>query len=104
MSKFYIQSGEVSSVVAAADAEGAALWALNRAIEQHLPIEQIEQQQISNAMIQALLDELAGFESEVLVSEVGFGHDEVAAFETSQLITVWTSLIQAIDQLMKKIG
>lgn len=104
MSKFYIQSRDVSFVVSAVDAEGAALWLLNRVIEQHLPIEQIEQRQICNEMALALLDELAGFGEEIHVSEIGFGHEEVAVFDTLNLIEVWGSLIRAIDNLLEQLG
>ena len=33
MAKFYLQSGKVSFIVNAQDAEGAALWAMHRTIE-----------------------------------------------------------------------
>ena len=103
MSKFYIQSGDVSFVVSAADAEGAALWLLNHVIEQHLPVEQIEQRQITNEMACALLDELAGFGDEIHVSEIGFGRDESAVFYTLESIEVWCSLIRAIDNLLEQL-
>lgn len=103
MSKFYIQSGDVSFVVSAADAEGAALWLLNRVIEQHLPVEQIEQRQIGDEMAMALLDELAGFGEEIHVSEIGFGNDEADVFDTLNLIEVWGSLIRAIDNLLEQL-
>ena len=104
MAKFYIQSGEVSFVVSAADSQAAALWALNRIIDQHLPIEQIEQRQMGNEMVEALLDELAGVEAYFFVSQTGFESADHEIFETSNLIEVWTSLLRAIDRLLDQIG
>jgi hypothetical protein len=86
MPKYYVQSGNVSFVVTAADAEGAALWVLNRLIDARTPGVPLGLGQVFN------------------ISEIGFGRDEVAIFETHGLFYKWRTLQRAIQHLFDQLG
>ena len=113
MAKYYIESGDVSFVVSACDAEGAALWAMHRVIDgkindwESLGGESVFTDGYSRQIegvpaaipYEAMLDGLAEFDTEIRLSERGFGYDEAGCLETETIFHTWRQLMMAVDRL-----
>lgn len=113
MAKYYIESGNVSFVVSACDAEGAALWAMHRIIDGKINdwengsndsvLDDGYRRQIDGVPAavpyEAMLDGLAEFDSEIRLSERGFGYDEAGCLETESIFHTWRQLMMAVDRL-----
>lgn len=113
MPKYYIESGEVSFVVSACDAEGAALWAMHRVIDSKINdwemmagesvLDDGYGRQIDGVPAaipyEAMLEGLAEFDSEIRLSERGFGYDEAGCLETETIFHTWRQLMMAVDRL-----
>lgn len=120
MAKFYIQSGTVSFVVCATDAEGAALWAMHRVIDEKIcdyeeqklldmwfedeedeePIEGVPQA----VPYEAMLEGLAEFGDMIMISEIGVGRDEAGLLHTEDIFGQWRQLMTAVDRLFDQMG
>jgi len=122
MPKYYIQSGTVSFIVSACDPEGAALWAMHRAMDEKicdyedeimdsvadplsLPIDESEIQGVPEAIpYEAMLNGLAMFSENISVSERGLGHSEAGELETEEIFHQWRQLMQAVDRLHDRLN
>ena len=120
MAKFYVQSNQVSFVVCSADAEGAALWAMHRVIDE--AICDYEEQRLLDQWFEdsfddepidgvpeavpyeAMLDGLACFAETIKVSEIGYGRDEAGLIRTEEIFGQWRQLMQAVDRLCDQMG
>ena len=122
MAKYYIQSGSVSYVVNACDAEGAALWAMHRIMDEKicdyedallandidpfdLPISDEHLREVPQAVpYEAMLEGLAQFEETIMVGERGFGHVDAGELDTEDIFHQWRQLMQAVDRLHDRLG
>ena len=122
MAKYYIQSKNVSFVVCGTAAEGAALWAMHRVIDEKIcdfeeqklldrwfededcfddePIDDVPQAIPYNAM----LDGLAEFGEMISISEIGAGRDEAGLLHTEEIFRQWRQLMKAVDHLFDQMG
>ena len=122
MPKYYIESGNVSFVVCANDAEGAALWAMHRTIDDKIcdyedevllrgqlvqdalayetPIDGVP----DNVPFEPMLEGLAEFDETILISEVGFGRDDGGRMDTDETFGQWRQLMMAMDRLFDERG
>ena len=103
MAKYYIQSGEVQVVVSAVDAEGAALFVLNQTINKLLPVNAQDTRDIDDNTMRFAIQCLEVLGDEFKISEIGFGHGEVAIFDTELLFKRWCELVCAMNQLMDRL-
>lgn len=103
MAKYYIQSGEINVVVSAGDAEAAALFVLNQTINSLLEIENVDERLIDNSNMEFVIQCLELLDNEFLVSEIGFGRNEVATFDTELMFKRWCELMTAMNELMDRI-
>ena len=113
MAKYYIQSGNVSFVVSACDAEGAALWAMHRIIDSKICDWEDEtgNQSVMDGYTreidgipaavpyEAMLAGLAEFEEDIRLSERGFGYDEAGCLDTETIFHSWRQLMMAVARL-----
>lgn len=104
MAKFYIHSGEKEVVVTAADAQGAALWLVNRTIRNCQGPDGVtdfalDDERFLNAVF--AMDQLG---EEILVSEIGFGQSEAGAFETEWMFEQWSGLIDSMSHLLDQLN
>ena len=127
MSKYYIQSGQVSFVVCACDVEGAALWTMHRIMDEkicdyedeilnldqdpyaadpfNLPISETEIVGVPEAIpYEAMLNGLAQFGETIKVSQRGFGHIDAGELQTEEIFHQWRQLMQAVDRLHDRLG
>jgi hypothetical protein len=126
MPKYYLQSGTVSFVVCAVDAEGAALWAMHRTMDKMieayeaakaqwrdpefddelgelLQAEQNAELGIPEAIpYDAMLEGLACFDHVIRLSELGYGREEVGLLSTEDIFHKWRQLMLAVDRLHRK--
>ena len=121
MAKYYIQSGNVSFVVAAHDVEGAALWAMHRTIEKMVVAFEdeceglrISHEEFGDADSEPLdsdddfylpmLDGLAEFDETIKCSQIGFGREDAGTLETEKVFLHWRQLMQAADYLFDRLN
>jgi hypothetical protein len=105
MPKFYVQSGDVSLVVSAMDAEGAALWAIHQ--HSRLP-ESAGQLADESAELPDWDDLLPDFAAElpelgktISVSERGSGRAEAGRFATDAALAKYGQLLVAVERLLE---
>ena len=127
MPKYYVQSNNVNFIVGANDAEGAALWAMHRIIDEKIcdfeeanmlrdlddlfedpeqtlqPTESIEGCPQS-VPLEPMLEGLAEFDETVTVSELGLGRDDAGRFETEEIFRQWRQLMTAVDRMFDQLG
>jgi hypothetical protein len=114
MPKYYIQSGRVNLIVNAADAEGGALWAINRVVQQYLPAGDLgrssadlaSEPQPANGKIRAnaLTAAMDQFDAEIRVSELGLGRDDAGTLDTELTARLWLEISDALDWLMNQLN
>ena len=99
MNKFYVQSGSHSWIVQSKDAEGAALWLLDQSIGPFQPGVDFQPATLNSDTLFQILDGLAQLDSEMNVSQVGFGRHEAGLFDTGELFNTWRSLSGSLNSL-----
>ena len=120
MAKFYIQSGNVSFVVTANDAEGAALWAMHQTIERMIEInEEMDEFYLNHSceldgeqnesdrefqIYSSMLDGLAQFAETIKCSQRGFGRDDAGELDTDEVFRHWNQLMRAADRLFDRLN
>lgn len=120
MAKYYITSNKVSFVVCANDAEGAALWAMHRVIDEKIC--DFEEQKLLNQWFEddfddepidgipqavpyeAMLDGIAEFGEMIKISEMGADRDEAGLLFTEDIFGQWRQLMTAVDRLFDQMG
>lgn len=99
MAKYYVQSGNVSTVIAADDAEKAALWVVHKAMQQVVPVyeddELTPQQKSEVAVVQGVM--VLG--NSLRVSQVGFDREDCQELDTFELVVHWHQLMVALTKL-----
>lgn len=99
MAKYYVQSGNVRSVIAADDAEKAALWVVHQAMQQVVPVYEDEgrtpEQKSELTAAQGIM--VLGYV--VATSEIGFDRDDATQLETFELVMHWHQLMAALAKL-----
>lgn len=99
MAKYYVESGTMQLVTEAEDNRGAALWAIHRCMEQVLPVCPDDPQQPSEKAHKLHERGCYVLDNQICVSERGFGREDAARFETSEVFVEWNQLMMAIAQL-----
>ena len=100
MPKYYIQSEDVSWIVIAQDAEGAALWTLNQTLQSYLDRDAVSNTAASSKeQLFRILEGLAQFASEIQVSQVGWGASDTESFDTGEIFNTWRRLSSSLDHL-----
>lgn len=105
MPKFYVQSGEVSLVVTAMDAEGAALWA----IHQHTQLPESPEEACTEAaglpdwddLLPVWAADLPELGATIRVSERGAGRSDAGRFATDEALAKYGQLLVAVERLLE---
>lgn len=104
MPKFYVQTGTLTKIVIAEDAQGAALATVHNVLGDAINTEQ----RISTPLQIVDQDEVADicdrFEDQVHVSEIGFGRSEAGLFNLEEIIQSWHQLMVAIENMINRIA
>ncbi|PQO31739.1 hypothetical protein [Blastopirellula marina] len=97
MAKFYVESGSLRLIVDAADARRAALWAVHRALEHILPNEEEELDVDNLPEVEPIGAMVLG--DAIRLSERGFENTDATQFETLDIISEWSQLMQALTRM-----
>lgn len=97
MAKFYVESGSLRLIVDAADARRAALWAVHRALEHILPNEEEELDVDNLPEVEPIGAMVLG--DAIRLSERGFENNDATHFETLDIISEWSQLMQALTRM-----
>ena len=104
MPKFYVQTGTLSEIVIAEDAQGAALATIHNVLGDAIDKDQC----ISSAMQivdqNEVVDICNRFEDQVLVSEIGFGRSEAGFFSVEEILQQWHQLMVAIENMFNRLA
>lgn len=101
MAKYYVQSGNVRTVVSADDHEKAALWVIHKALQQVVPVYEdgeLSPEKKGEAMI---IQGVMVLGNEVCISEIGFDRDDSRRLDTFELLVHWHQLMIALDRLAR---
>ena len=100
MAKFYIQSGSIRGIVDCYDSECAAVWIVNRVMEQISPIDE-----------QALYDGedngdvgMFALDDSIRIGEQGFDRDDCEVIDTHLAFVQWHQLKRAIEAIHKQLS
>ena len=100
MSKFYVQSGSIRGIVDCYDSECAAVWIVNRVMEQVAPVSD-----------EALYDGgenadvgMFALEDSIQISEQGFDRDDCEVIDTHMAFVHWHQLKRAIEAIHQQLN
>jgi hypothetical protein len=103
MAKFYVQSGTLKAIVDSADPQRAALWAIHQAMQQIAPIDDESAPQSLRANPQCLPPSsptnFISLGDTIILSEIGFGHEDHVTVDTFEAFREWHSLWHALEKL-----
>lgn len=100
MAKFYVQSGAIRGIVDCYDSECAAVWVVNRVMNQISPIG-------DEAMYDGEENEDVGMfalEDSIRISEQGFDRDDCEWIDTHFAFIHWHQLKRAIEAIHQQLN
>jgi hypothetical protein len=104
MAKFYVESGTLRCIVSAENSRAAALWAVHRAMQQIVPLDDAvdttpeAKQERSRACGVMVLGRT------VMTSERGYGAADSEQMPTFEVVTEWNQLVNTLDRLESLLG
>jgi len=100
MAKFYIQSGSIRGIVDCYDSECAAVWIVNRVMEQIAPI---DEEALYNGEDN---DDVGMFalDDSIRISEQGFDREDCEVIDTHLAFVQWHQLKRAIEAIHKQLS
>ncbi len=104
MAKFYVQSGLISHIVTANDAYSAALWSMHLAMEEVVPVDEVDWLDENEIPESGFEDGLMKLGTTVAVSEIGYGRDEAGRFDTADTLAEWNQLVIALARLEARLA
>ncbi len=100
MAKFYVQSGSIRGIVDCYDSECAAVWIVNRVMEQVAPVSD-----------EALYDGdenadvgMFALDDTIQISEQGFDRDDCEIIDTHMAFVHWHQLKRAIEAIHQQLN
>jgi len=100
MAKFYVQSGSIRGIVDCYDSECAAVWIVNRVMEQVAPVSDevlYDGDEIADVGMFALDDSIQ-------ISEQGFDRDDCEIIDTHMAFVQWHQLKRAIEAIHQQLN
>lgn len=99
MAKFYVQSGNIRTLISADDTEKAALWAVHCSMRQVVPVYDDEELSPDQKSQLSLTDGLRVLGNTVRVSEMGYDRTDAVELDTFELLVHWHQLMVALSRL-----
>ena len=99
MTKFYVQSGTMRSVVQADSTRKAALWAVHHAMQQILPMDAVSSPESRSENVAS--QGVAVLSGKVTVSQCGFGEEDATSMSTMEVVSEWNQMVTTLDRLEK---
>ncbi len=95
MAKYYVQSGSIRGIVDCYDSECAAVWVVNRVMQQIAPI---SEETLYTGDDDAEVGMFA-LDDTIRLSEIGFDRDDCDVVETHMSFVQWHQLKRAIETI-----
>lgn len=99
MAKYYVQSGTLRCLVSAENPRRAALWAVHRAMQQILPIEEAAPADADSKTRRGKGQQLMVLGGTIKTSERGFDGADASTMPTFEVVTEWNQLVNTLDRL-----
>ena len=99
MAKYYVQSGTLRCVVAAESPRRAALWAVHRAMQQILPIDEAAPADSVEPPRRGKNQGVLVLGGTIQTSERGYGGADSTSLPTFEVVTEWNQLVNTLDRL-----
>ena len=100
MTKYYVKSGTFRRVIEADTDRNAAISAVQMAVEQVLPMNNINSSETdSKTPIEA--NQFVMLSGKVVISESGFDSEKVIELSTKEVVSAWNQFMNTLDQLEK---
>jgi hypothetical protein len=99
MAKYYVQSGTLRCVVSAENPRRAALWAVHRAMQQIMPIDETTPTLPEDKTLRAKEEGVMVLSGTISTSERGYGSNDAETMPTFDVVTEWNQLVNALDRL-----
>jgi len=99
MAKYYVQSGNVRTLISAEDTEKAALWAVHCAMRQVVPVYDDEELSPEQKNQLSLVSGVRVLGNIIRISELGFDREDAAELDTFELLVQWHQLMLALARL-----
>lgn len=99
MAKYYVQSGNVRTVISAEDSERAAIWVVHKAMQQVVPVYEDDELTPDQKSEVAIVQGVMVLGNQVQVSEIGFDRNDCESLDTFKLVVHWHQLMVALDRL-----
>ena len=103
MTKYYVQSGSFRRVIEADTDRNAAISAVQLAVEQVLPPNEIDSSQVtdSKSKVPTEAHQYAVLSGKLVVSESGFDSEKVVELSTKDVVSAWNQVVNTLDRLEK---
>lgn len=99
MAKYYVQSGNIRTVVSADDAEKAGLWIVHRTMQQVMPVYEDDELSPEQKGEVAVVEGVMVLGNTVKTSELGFDRTDADETDTFDLVQHWHQLMVALSRL-----
>ena len=99
MAKYYVESGNVKTVIAADDAEKAALWVVHKAMQQVIPVYEDQELTPDQKSEVAVIQGIMVLGNTMRISEIGFDRLDGEELDTFELVVHWHQLMVALAKL-----
>lgn len=99
MAKFYVQSGNVRTVISADDSEKAALWVVHKALQQVVPVYEDSELSPDQKSEVTIIQGVMVLGNDIQISEKGFDRADGERMDTFELLVQWHQLMIALDRL-----
>ncbi len=104
MPKFYVESGTLRCVVTAENSRAAALWAVHRAMQQIIPLDEAVDATPESKQARSQECGVMVLGRVVKTSERGFGTADGDQMPTFEVVTQWNQLVNTLDRLEGLLG
>jgi len=109
MAKFYVQSGTLKAIVDSDDAQRAALWAVHQAMQQIAPVNEPASQTSNSTppfsdFYESAPQKLISLGDTIILSEVGFDHDDAFTIDTFEAFREWHALWHALERVTERVN
>lgn len=99
MAKYYVQSGNIKTVISADDSEKASLWVVHKAMQQVVPVyEDVELTPDEKSEV-VVMQGIMVLGNTMKISEVGFDRIDAEELDTFELVIHWHQLMVALAKL-----
>jgi len=104
MAKYYVESGTLRCIVAAESSRAAALWAVHRAMQQIMPLDDAADTTPETKHQNSRGTGVMVLGRTVSTSERGYGSSDSTRVPTFEVVTEWNQLVNTLDRLESLLG